>query len=134
MHYLRLTSTISLCVAMSGCSTEPVVCTDQLVALTATVVNSVGQPLAGLRISDTVVRTGAVLDVTAGAPPTDLLANGLPAAMIFSDAFIEAVLPTGDEVVVVVTAGGHSGSGRYHFGSDGCHVQKLAGPDTLVVS
>jgi hypothetical protein len=104
------------------------------VGLTAAVVNSAGQPLAGLSVTDTVLRTGAVLDVTASLPATSLPADGLRSLMIFNDSFIEAVLPAGDEVVVVVTAGGRSGTGRYSFGSDGCHVQKLAGPDSLVVS
>ena len=135
MHYFRLISVLSLGAAMTGCGTDPLVlCSDQLVALTAAVVNDTGQPLTGLSVTDTVLRTGAVLEVTADSPPSNLPAVGLPATMIFSDEFREAIHATGDEVVVVVSAEGHSGSGRYQFGSDGCHVQKLAGPDTLVVS
>jgi hypothetical protein len=133
MHSYRLVSLMSLAPAMTGCGTDPFVCSDELVALTAAVVHGTGQPLTGLSVTDTVLRTGAVLEVTAGLPPSDLPAAGLPVTMIFSDEFREAILAVGDEVIVVVTAGGHSGSGRYQFGSDGCHVQKLAGPDTLVV-
>jgi hypothetical protein len=52
---------------------------------------------------------------------------------IFSDAFLNAIEPAGGDVMVVATAGSRAGSARYRFGSDGCHVRKLAGPDTLVV-
>jgi hypothetical protein len=53
--------------------------------------------------------------------------------IIFSDAVRDSVLPAGDAVVVVVAAAGHVGRGQYRFGSDGCHVRKLAGPDTLTI-
>ena len=53
---------------------------------------------------------------------------------MFSDHFIEAVRRGGDEVALVVLAGGHAASGWYRFGSDGCHVQKIADPDSLVMS
>jgi hypothetical protein len=134
MYYFRLVWTVSLCAALSGCGTEPVFYPDEVVVLTATVVNGVGQPLAGLSVTDTVSRTGEILHVSAGSPSTDLPADGSQATTIFSDAFIQAIMPTGDDVVVAVTAGGHSGSGRYRFGANGCHVQRLAGPDTLVVT
>lgn len=50
---------------------------------------------------------------------------------LISDAFRNAIAPDGDDVVVV-RAGDRTGSGRYRFGGI-CHVEKLAGPDTLVV-
>lgn len=134
VHYFRLVWTVSICAALSGCGTEPVVCTDEFVVLTATLVNGSGQTISGVSVTDTVVRTGAVLEVMAGSPAIDLPPDGIAAIGIFSDAFIQRVLPFGEDVVVAVTADGASGSGRYRFGTDGCHVQKLAGPDTLVVS
>jgi hypothetical protein len=102
------------------------------VALTATLVNGSGQTISGVSVTDTVVRTRAILEV--GSPAIDLPPDGIAAVGIFSDAFIQTVLPFGEDVVVAVTADGASGSARYRFESDGCHVQKLAGPDTLVVS
>jgi hypothetical protein len=128
MHGSRLIAVTSLCVALSGCGTQPLVCTAVFAAITATVVDGAGQPLNGVSVTDTVRRTGAVLDVTGGSPSTSP-----GAVIIFSDAFLGAVVPAGDEVIVVAGAGGRAGSGNYRFGSDGCHVLKLAGPDTLVV-
>jgi hypothetical protein len=118
---------------LSACdSTQPIACTEDIVALTVTVVNGVGQPLAGLSVTDTVHRTGAVLDLTAAAQPVDLPADGGP-AIVFSDEFRSAVLPSGDQVAVVVSAGGQVANGTYRFGVNGCHVQKLAGPDSLLL-
>ena len=128
MHRFRPVLTLSLCAALSGCSTDPLVCTAVFATITASVVDGAGQPLSGVGVTDTVRRTGAVLDVTGSSPPI-----GLGTVAIFSDAFLQAVAPAGDEVIVVATAGGRSGSANYRFGSDGCHVRKLAGPDTLVV-
>jgi hypothetical protein len=134
MWYVRLIATISLCSGLNGCSTQPLVCTAEFASLTATVGNGTGQPLPGLSVTDTVRRTGAVLQVTVGSPSTDLPLDGFATVVIFSDAFLDAVRPTGDDVVVSVAADGHSGGATYRFGTDGCHVRKLAGPDSVVVS
>lgn len=124
----RLVLMAGLCAAPGGCGNGPLACTAVFTAVAATVVDAAGQPLSGVTVTDTVRRTGAVLDVTAGSPPA-----GSGAVIIFSDAFLQEVLPAGDEVIVVAAVSGRSGSGTYRFGSDGCHVRKLAGPDTLVV-
>jgi hypothetical protein len=133
MHGARLIAVTGLCAALTGCGTEPPVCTAVFEAIAATVVNGAAQPLNGLTVTDTVRRTGAVLQVSAGSVADTLPANSIGRVVIFSDAFLQAVLPTGDEVIVVAAAGGRHISGPYRFGSDGCHVQKLAGADTLVV-
>lgn len=133
MNYLRVFGPVAVAIILSGCGTEPPICTEQLVGLSVAVVNGVGQPLDGLSVTATVHRTGAVLDLTSASPPAALPAEGGP-AMVFSDDFIEAVRRGGDEVVVTVMAGGHTATGLYRFGSDGCHVRKIAGPDSLVMS
>lgn len=61
------------------------------------------------------------------------LPGACPCVPIFSNPFKDEILGTGEAVAVVVTAGDQSASGRYEFGSDGCRVHKLAGPDTLEV-
>jgi hypothetical protein len=53
---------------------------------------------------------------------------------VYSDDFLHEVRPGGDDVTVVVSAGGHSNSGVFRFGSNGCHVEKIAGPDSLIIS
>jgi hypothetical protein len=126
----RIFMAIGLSVSLTGCGSEQLMGCAGLQAITATVVNPVGQPLDALQVTDTIRRTGAVLPVSSS--------GGLPAeassVLIFSDDFKESIRRGGDEVVVVVSAGGHSAAGLYRFGSDGCHVQKLSGPDSLTVS
>jgi hypothetical protein len=124
----------SLCASLSGCSTEPRSCASVITAVTASIVNATSQPLSGLSVTDTVSRTGAVLQVSSGSPADTLSPNGVRRLPIFKDTFKEALAPAGDEVIVVVTADGRSAIGRYRFAFDGCFVQKLAGPDTLLVS
>jgi hypothetical protein len=124
----------SLCASLSGCSTEPHACASVITAVTASIVNATGQPLSGLSVTDTVPRTGEVLHVSSGSPADTLSPNGIRRLPIFKDTFKGALAPAGDEVIVVVTADGRSTSGRYQFAFDGCFVQKLAGPDTLLVS
>jgi hypothetical protein len=120
---------LGFCAALSGCDTSPSVCTASFAMITATVVDGTGQALSEVSVTDTVRRTGAVLDVTQDIPPLDP-----GTAVIFSDAFLSAIRPAGDDVTVVATAEAGVGSAQYRFGSDGCHVRKLAGPDTLVAS
>src|SRR6476660_152862 len=100
IQYLRLLSTTGLCLALGAC-TEPTACTLSFAAVAATVIDSVGQPLSDVTVIDTVRRTGAVLHVTDNFPS---MSPGQ--VIIFSDAFVQAVGPIGDEVIVVVTSGG----------------------------
>jgi hypothetical protein len=118
---------------LSGCATEPVFCADVLTAVTVTVRNGAGQSLGDLTVTDTVRRSGAVLHLVGGAPGDTLPAAGVDHLPIATNEFRDAFLRAGDEVVVVVAAGGRAGSGLYRLASDGCFVTKLAGPDTLTV-
>jgi hypothetical protein len=133
MRDARLVWLICLAPGTTGCDNDPLVCTDELVAITAPVVNLTGQALPNLSVRDTVVRTQTVLDITAEHPSGDLPADGISSLIIFSDAFKDAIRPSGEVVAVALTAGDHSASARYEFGTDGCHVQKFAGPDRLEV-
>ena len=132
MRHLRFLATTALGVALGGCGTEPHVCTTDFVTLTTTVVNGTAQPLVGLSVTDTVLRSGAVLHVQPSSLADTVPAHGAGRVMLISDRFREAIATDGDDVIVVVSAGDHTGSGHYRFGGI-CHVEKLAGPDTLVV-
>jgi hypothetical protein len=118
---------------LSGCAAEPVICADVLTAVTVTVRNGSGQALAGLTVTDTVRRSGAVLHLAGGVVGDTLAATGVDHLPIITNEFRDAFLRSGDEVVVVVAAGGRAGSSLYRLASDGCFVTKLAGPDTLMV-
>jgi hypothetical protein len=121
-----------LSAGLSGCDSETVACTANIETITATVVNQVGGTLAGLEVTDTVRRTGTVLTLT--QPPLEDLPSEGATVMVFSDELQQNIRPGGEDVAVVVSAGGHWGSGLFRFGTNGCHVQKISGPDQLIVS
>ena len=130
--YARVIAALGLAVSLGDCNSDILFCTADAEAIQITIVNQIGQPLDGIQVVDTVRRTGRVLSLPAAPAPLGVPAEGGPAA-VFSDNFLHDVRPGGDEVVVVVTAGGRSTSGTFRFGSNGCHVEKLAGPDSLSI-
>lgn len=118
-----------LMLAMTACSTSGggTVCTDLFAFVTAVTVDAGGAPAAGpFVVTDTVPRTAAVLTIAQQSYPVGT-------ATIFSDSYRSDVRASGDSVLVTGVAAGKSFHARYLIGSDGCHVQKLAGPDTLTV-
>jgi hypothetical protein len=129
----RIFIAIGVGVGLTACSSsqEPVICAQNPQGITATVVNLVGQPLDGVQVTDTVRRTGAVLLVVDQTGSLPASGGAIP---VFTNAFLQDIRPEGDEVVVVVSAGGHSGTGLFRFVPKKCEVQKLVGPDTLTVS
>ena len=68
-----------------------------------------------------------------GSLADTLAANEIRLAPIFPNASRGGLAPGGDDVIVVVTTDRRSVSNRYRLAFDGCFVQKLVGPDTLVV-
>ena len=103
-------------------------CPDEGVVVTSVVVNHTGQAFSRLDARDTVLRTGAVLDITSAYPSGALAIGGVTEVPIFSNAYKDMIRPAGEAVAVVVTGGDHSISARYEFRGDGCLVQEGDGP------
>lgn len=76
-------------------------------------------------VTDTVLPSGMALVIAQ---------QGYPAGSvtIFSDNNVRDVRVSGDSVRVTGVGGGRAFSAMYQFGSDGCHIRKIAGPDTVV--
>jgi hypothetical protein len=116
---------------LAGCSsspTRPRVCTAIYAYLTATPIDAQGAPVYGLAVRDSVPRTGTAFD----EPQLTLFDTSR--VVIFSDGDQGKVSTTHTEPVIV------SGSGTagtftadYVFDATGCHVEKVSGPDTVVV-
>ena len=104
------------------------VCTALFATIPLTVQTPDGAPASGLFISATVLRTGesfAVPQFGFGGPGT---------YVVFDDNFRDRIRPSGDSVRVT-----GSGAGQFtaEFRFDvpgGCHVRKVAGPDTVTAS
>ena len=117
-------------VMVIGCGTEPTLCTSELRAITIVVRTADGSPVPGLTILDTVLRTGEGFEVPQGG-------GGAPQQLhrIFDDSFLPRIRPTGDSVRVTGVEGATP-----RFAADfafdapgGCHVRKVAGPDTVTI-
>lgn len=121
------------CIAMvvsSACSSPDsgLVCTASFAYLTAIAVDSTGAPVAGLLVSDSVLRTGKRFDIGQ--------LNGMGTAgtmVIWDDNHLTSVRQSGDSVRVTGSTTTRGFDATFEFGSDGCHVRKLSGPDTVVV-
>jgi hypothetical protein len=104
------------------------VCTESFGAYAVNVRDLAGAPLAGASLVATVRRTGQRL-----TPPTTILyiVGTYP---VIDDGSREALRQNGDEVRVLVSKGGASVQADYLFDvPDGCHIHKVAGPDTIVL-
>jgi phage-related baseplate assembly protein len=122
---------LAIVAVLAACNAEAplTVCTASFAAITAIVRAADGSAVPGLTISDTVLRTreGFVVG-QAGTTP-------LRARVVLDDSFRTRIRPSGDSVRVAGTNGTVGFSADFVFDVPGdCHVQKVAGPDSVTVS
>jgi len=118
-----------LLVTLSSCSWTDGgnVCTDLFAFLTVVPVDANSLLVAGpFTVTDTVSRSGESLSIAQ---------QGFPAgsATIFSDSYRSSVRETGDSIRVTGVSAGKAFHATFLIGTDGCHIRKLSGPDTVVV-
>jgi len=115
--------------ALIGCTRQssPTVCTALFAYVTLTVHDPQRAAVTGLTISDTVRRTGQTFVMSQfGSLPVG-------SYVIFDDSHTNLIRATGDSVRVAGSAGGTTFVADFVFDvPGGCHVRKLAGPDTVV--
>lgn len=126
----QILATIATLGALSACKNEGAgaICTASFAIVPVTVRDSSGNPVTGLSIADTLIRTRQGFLV----PQSFGLAAGT--YVILDDGFRSHLRPTGESIQVT----GFDASTRFTatFTFDvpgGCHVRKLSGPDTVVV-
>jgi hypothetical protein len=116
-------------VGLLGCdqqSTE--VCTAMFAVSTVTVVDAGSAPAAGATVTTTLVRTGETLT------PTTLMDFVTGVYPILDDGAIPRLRPSGDSIRVRAHQGAASAEAIYRFEiPGGCHIEKISGPDTLVL-
>jgi len=116
--------------SLIGCGDRaaPGVCTALFAMIPLTVQSGSGAPVSGLSLSATIVRTGqsfAVPQPGAGGPGT---------YVVFDDTFRDRIRWSGDSALVTGSGAGHFTAGFRFDVPGGCHVRKLAGPDTVTAS
>ena len=135
--FARIAALLVLCATVASCSlfedddsSPGCQCTEEFVMITVAVRDDGGQPLAGLTLTHRITRTDT--PVTINQPFAD---EGV--YVVADDSIKDVLRATGDEIWV------HGESADVQFdqvfsvnvpGACRCHVNKVSGPDTLVVS
>jgi hypothetical protein len=127
---LRILATFATLGALTACRSEdaPAICTASFAFVPVIVQDSSGNPLTGLSIANTVIRTQQSFLV-----PQSL---GLPAGIyvILDDGFRNQIGNSGESVQVSGFNGATRFTATFTFDvPSGCHVRKLSGPDTIIV-
>jgi hypothetical protein len=128
MRALRLSLLLA---PLIGCGDQgaPGVCTALFAMVPLTVQEPGGAPVSGLTISATVLRTGerfTVPQVGIGGPGT---------YVVFDDNFRDRIRASGDSVRVTGSDSALRFTQDFLFDvPGGCHVRKVAGPDTVIAT
>ena len=123
---------------LAGCSVfegdeHPRTCTDQYVSYTVGVRLPDGAPADSVSITAENERTGQVY-----GPCNGIIADGVGCGesgtyTVYTDAQEGATSEEGDDVTVRGTRGALTFEAAFRFRSDGCHVDKLSGPDAVTL-
>jgi hypothetical protein len=126
----QILTTIAALGAFSACKSEEAagICTASFAFVPVTVRDSSDNPVTGLSIVDTVIRTQHNFVV-----PQSL---GLPAGtyVILDDSFRSQIRLSGESVQVSGFNGATGFTATFTFDAPGgCHVRKVSGPDSVIV-
>ncbi len=125
---LRLPVALTLVLLVAACDTVPTACNEIFRVVTVVVVDSRGAPIVQAGVTSVLIRN----DDTLFSSPVGVLVGGnLP---ILTDQALPHLRRSGDSVAVTVEVPPDSRTTPYFFDSpDGCHINKVTGPDTLIV-
>lgn len=115
---------------MSACSDAPggTACTAMFASVPVTVVDGAGRPVEEATVTAVLVRTGQVLT------PTGLILNAPGTYPLVDDGSTSVIRRAGESVQAHISRGAQSMTADYVFSvPDGCHVNKVSGPDTVTL-
>jgi hypothetical protein len=114
---------------LEACTEDPVVCTAEFRTITVTVIDTAGSPSPNVTLTSVLKRTGETLG------PTSLILTPPGIYILVDDGAREKIRNAGDSVrVTAVNGTGPTTAAMYFIDvPGGCHVNKVAGPDTLIV-
>jgi hypothetical protein len=130
---INIFSCLVIAFLIAGCSTidEDCLCTEEYRFFLVTVVDTLGIPVDSL---DVTIRDkdGDELDVA-----QDPYAFGPGKYTVLNDSFTQMLCscPTAEKIYFLATDGSRIATGEYLFNTDKCrcHINKVSGPDTLVL-
>lgn len=116
-------------IGLEACTEDSVACTAEFRTIIATVIDTAGSPSPSARLTSVLKRTGETLG------PTSLILTPPGVYILVDDGSREKIRNSGDSVRVTAVAGtGPTTTAMYFIDvPGGCHVNKVAGPDTLIV-
>lgn len=109
---------------------EQAACTEEFRTATVFVADANAQPVTDATVRTYLVRTGEPVPVTS-------IIDLIPGYYVILDDNATRLIPSGVEQFRVTASrgGGPATEAIYGFGApQGCHIEKVSGPDTLVVS
>lgn len=114
-----------------SCSNPKVakVCTQQFAIHNLTVLTPDGEPADSVQITVSNKATGNIYDVCDSSLCEETATDGV--YVIFHDGFFGKIDSDGEKIVVHGEKGGRSFTEQFIFGDDGCHIRKVAGPDSV---
>jgi hypothetical protein len=118
--------------ALAACGDDPAgqcACTEEFRVFSVAVVDDASQPVSDAQLTVTNLRTGHVL-------MSGWLGQLVPGSYVIADdAMVDEFSAEGDVVRVEGQAPAGSFTADFTFAPDacGCHLQRVAGPDTVVI-
>ncbi len=113
-----------LVLMLSSCTFETA-CTEEFRFITLRIEDETNQPVSGVTVIVTLQRTGDILDM--GREQTD------SSYLIADDSLTEAFSSTGDMLTVVGNKNGKSFQTQFEIRNNGCHIEKISGPNVVVL-
>jgi hypothetical protein len=125
----QIVTAFATIVALSACTGEgALICTDSFAFVPLTVLDAAGNPVTGLSIADTVIRTQHSFVV----PQSLSLQAGT--YVILDDSFRNQIRGNAESVRVSGFNGATRFTATFTFSvAGGCHVGKVSGPDSVTV-
>lgn len=106
----------------------PFVCTDEFVMYSVTVLDPTGEPADSVQIEVSNKETGNIYDVCEGNLCNEIHTGTYT---IMHDGFFGDISKSGEKILVEGTKEDLQFKEEYAFRSGDCHIEKLAGPDTV---
>ena len=121
----------AMLLSIAGCAGDSMpggACTASFATVGVTVVDGRGQPVSGASVTATLVRTGETL------VPTTLMLTAPGTYILVDDGSTHLIRRSGDAVQANISKGAQSVTAEYVLAvADGCHINKVSGPDSVTL-